>query len=288
MPDESRAPAYRTVPVLPNVVLRIGGGKRLARGFEPRLHAVVHKERQQIGRVGRFLGPCLKGFGVFQHVGAKQFFGPDVAPDRLIPDKLRSRAELRQGFRHFQDRAEKLLGPLRIDGELLPGQQRRPMPMLPYRRRPKPDRRKPPTKPSPHLAGGIRPLRVPKVPAETTSYPQVRRTSSPICRSSTLPSILPCTGAGPAPQKCILKSEAQERHPPRINFIHNGPTVSAQGVLAPSFIQEPGSPRQNFPGSPNHGPYTGTREKTLSHPRLKKPPSLRRRAQSFPNCSSVP
>ena len=46
MPDESRAPAYRTVPVLPNVVLRIGGGKRLARGFEPRLHAVVHKERQ--------------------------------------------------------------------------------------------------------------------------------------------------------------------------------------------------------------------------------------------------
>lgn len=158
----------------------------------------------------------------------------------------------------------------------------------PYRRRPKPDRRKPPTKPSPHFAGGIRPLRVPKVPAETTYYPQVRRTSSPICRSSTLPSILPCTGAGPAPQKCILKSEAQERHPPRINFIHNGPTVSAQGVLAPSFIQAPGSPRQNFPGSPNHGPYTGTREKTLSHPRLKKPPSLRRRAQSFPNCSSVP
>ena len=118
------------MPVLPNVVLRIGGGKRLARGFEPRLHAVVHKERQQIGRVGRFLGPCLKGFGVFQHVGAEQFFGPDVAPDQLIPDKLRSRAELRQGFRHFQDRAEKLLGPLRIDGELLPGQQRRPLPML--------------------------------------------------------------------------------------------------------------------------------------------------------------
>lgn len=98
MPDESRAPAYRTVPVLPNVVLRIGGGKRLARGFEPRLHAVVHKERQQIGRVGRFLGPCLKGFGVFQHVGAEQFFGPDVAPDQLIPDKLRSRAELRAGI----------------------------------------------------------------------------------------------------------------------------------------------------------------------------------------------
>ena len=98
----------------------------------------------------------------------------------------------------------------------------------------------------------------------------------------------PVHGRWAGTSKMHTKSEAQERHTPLINFIHNGPTVSAQGVLAPSFIQAPGSPRQNFPGSPNHGPYTGTREKTLSHPRLKKPPSLRRRAQSFPNSSSVP